>query len=263
MCGDRMRKLHDPHVAGRATLQPRAPRPSSNAPVRGPQNRDPDSFMPKLSVLLEDMCNRGPMRSAAFRDLRKLAPRFDTEMLWEGANLLLKIIKDKDDDPFERMEAVKTIVSVLNAIRRKMAKEERGGVIWSAESQVPVQDALPKIHPGSVLHATAEEIFAEKRRFGRMECAREQATIGSLNAVALVETFDNREIADAVRKAIISLDSPYAKKLVNRMALANLLDPLEKAPEVKDREPSEIPEKPKRLEEIFEFGPGKDVSEVG
>ena len=258
-----MKKLHDLQVAGRATLQPRAPRPSSKVPVKSSSKPDSDSFMPKFSVLLEDMGNRGPMRSAAFRDLRNLAPRFGKEDLWDSANLLIGIITNKGDDPFERMEAIKTIVSVLNAIRRKISRGEKRGVTWSAESQVSVQNALPRVNPGSVLHATAEEVAAEKERFGRLESAREHAMIGSLNAVALVETFDNTDIADSVRLGIANLDSPYARKLVNKMALGDLVDPLERRPEVRVDEPSGVPQEKQSLEKIFEFGPGEDVSDVG
>lgn len=259
-----MRNLYSSPVVGSPTLQPRAPRPSSRIPVGSSSKPDSETpFMPKLSALLKDMEDRGPMRSAAFRDLRNLAPKFEKERLWDSANLLLKIITDKDDDPFERMEAIKTIVFVLNAIRKKMITEKRKGVIWSAESQIPVQDALPKVNPGSVMHAAAEDVAAEKERFGRMESVREHAMIGSLNSVALVETFDNTDIADSIKLAVARLDSPYAKKLVNRIALENLVDPLDRRPEVRAKEPSEVPQKKRNLEELFDLGIEEGRSEVG
>jgi len=230
---------------------------------KGSSKPGSDSFMPKHSALLADMEERGPMRSAAFRDMRKLASRFGKEELWETAGRLLDIIRDKEDDPFERIEAIRTIVPVMNAIRGKIVRGEHGGTTWSAESQVPVQEALPKVHPGALLHASAEEEKAEQERFERREIGREQTYIGSLNAVALVETFDNKEIADAVRFAISKLDSPHAKKLVNKRVLGNLVDPLEKRPDVRAEEPSEEPRKPKSIEEIFDIPMEEDFSDVG
>ncbi len=66
--------------------------------------------------------------SAAFRDLKNFVPKFEKENLWDSANLILNIITNKKDDPFEKMEAIKTIVFVLNAIRKRRVTEEKGGV---------------------------------------------------------------------------------------------------------------------------------------
>lgn len=257
-----MRKAYNSYVAEKPTVQPGEERVSSRAPFRSFRDLGPDSFLPKFSALLAD---RGPMRSAAFRDLGKMASRFGKEELWESAKVLLKIIRDKGDDPFERMEAIETVVSVLNALRGKIANEEKGGETWSAETQVSVQGALPKLHPEAVLHADREEEASEKKKYGKREGLREQALIGALNSVALGEMFDNADIADSIRIAIGKLDSPYAKKLVNRRALDGLVDPLEKRPGIQEEEPLGPTKKKASIEELFGLHPDPetDFSDVG
>ncbi len=164
------------------------------------------------------------------------------------------------------MEAVDTIVSVLNAIRGKMVKEEKKGITWSAEAQVPVQGALPRVHPGSVLHAVEEEIAAEKRRFERMEIVREESMIGLLNAIALSEMFDNTDVAKAIREGILRMESPHAKKVMNGIALGGKVNPLEATPAVRAEEPAVArkPREKRSIEEIFGVKKSEtDFSDVG
>ncbi|MBD3398487.1 hypothetical protein GF412_04650 [Candidatus Micrarchaeota archaeon] len=251
-----MRALHNRRESRLSTLPPG----QKHAPSRAKGN---EGFFPRVSVLLEDIGEPGPVRSEAIRDIKRMLGRLDKEELWGSARALLNAIKDKDAEPFERMEAIDAIVPVLNAIHRKIAKEENEGEVWSAESQVPVQGALPKVHPGAVLHADKEEEAAEKKRFGKREGIREQALIGALNSVALVETFDNKEIADSVRLAIGNLESPHAKKLVNRRALNGLMDPMEAKPGVRTEEPSGHPKKKASIEELFGLDREDGFSGVG
>ncbi|MCP4648305.1 MAG: hypothetical protein GY852_11350, partial [bacterium] len=214
-------------------------------------------FIPKLSVLLADIKEKGPNRSAAMRDLKKFASRYETEELWGAANALIEVIKNKDDASFDRIEAVDTMVSVLNAVRGKMVKKERGGITWSAEPQIPVQEALPSIHPGSVLHAAEEEIAAENNSFARMEIVREESAIMLMNSIALAEMFDNTDVAKAIREGILKMDSPHAKKIMSRAAL-------EEKPVVVAEEPAAKPGDKLSLAAIFDTDKDEtDFSGVG
>jgi hypothetical protein len=246
-----MQKLHRFQGAEKSTLQPREQKVPSNVPFKGSRNLEHDPFIPRISALLADMEERGPMRSAAFRDIGKLAPKLSNEELWDSARVLLNIIRDTQDDSFERMEAISSIVPVLNAIRGKIVGAETRGIAWNAESQVGVQGALPKLHPGAIIHADREEEAAEKEKYEKMEDVREHALIGALNSVALVEIFGNKKIANAVNLAIAKLDSPHAKKLVNRRVLNGLVDPLGEKPKLRAEEPSVHPEKKASIEELF------------
>ena|GEM_PF-3996605 len=250
-----MRKVQHRREIEISTLLPGARRPSARA-----KDISERELIPKLSVLIADIGERGPNRSAALRDLRKIASGYETEELWDAANSLIAVVKNKKEASFDRIDAVDTVVSVLNAVRKKIVKEEGKGVTWSAESQVHVQGTLPKVHPEAIIGAAEEEIAEEKRRFNRMEVVREESIIGLLNSIALSEMFDDTDVARAIRDGILKMDSPHAKKVMDRIAL-------EAKPEVVAEEDSASPAKPTgkvSLEKLFHMANDEsDFSDVG
>ena len=257
-----MRKVQHPREVEIPTRLPGARKPSARA-----KDISEREFIPKLSVLIVDIGERGPNRSAALRDLRKFASKYGMEELWGAADALIAVIKNKKEASFDRIDAVDTIVSVLNAVRGKIVKKERGGITWSAESQVHVQGALPRVHSGAIIDAAEAEIAAEKKRFDRMEIVGEESTIGLLNSIALSEMFDNTDVAKAIRNGILKLESPHAKKLMNGIVLGETVDALEAKPKVVADEDSAAPAKPTgkvSLERLFHMAEDEtDFSDVG